>query len=495
MPPFEAFNGGFYEARSSTFSVDTAVNIYKETRQVEGSPKTTTLYGTPGLKLFASVFGGGCRGMFTQDGRTWAVIGSMLYELNTLLTTWVALGDVGTDGQPVSFSSNGISSNSVGTGSGGNQLGVVSAGGLYVLHLVTGVLTAVVLPFTGPVMLAFLDSYTLANEANSQVVWFSYQEDMTQWDGIDNFIRFGTSDTIVGIAVSRDRIWAFGSKTTTLFYDSGDTDTPFLPYPGSATQVGLVSPWALTLYADTFFWLATTEHGLRRIVMANDPLAQPISIPPIEQHIADCPSLADVYAMAYEQEGHVFIIFVLPSSPDPTNAFVYDATEKAWHTRAGWDSINGQYVRWRAKGSTTTNGLVLVGDYSSGDTYTLDLNTYTDNGAIIRRERTAPYLSAEAQWLFLEQVELGTQPGIGLVLGQGSDPMATLEISRDSAHTFVNAGNAPLGRIGAYTDRAVWRRLGRARADRLVIRVTQTDPVPCAWTGAWLRTTNGSGEL
>jgi hypothetical protein len=86
-------------------------------------------------------------------------------------------------------------------------------------------------------------------------------------------------------------------------------------------------------------------------------------------------------------------------------------------------------------------------------------------------------------------------PGAGLVLGQGSDPQATLEISRDSAHTFVNAGNAPLGKLGEYQDRAIWRRLGRARADRLVIRVTQTDPVPCAWTGAWLRTTNGTGEL
>jgi hypothetical protein len=487
-PPFENFNGGFYEARSSTFSVDTAVNVYKETRQVEGSPKQTTLYGTPGLKLLASVDGstGGCRGMFTQDGRTWAVIGIFLVELHLATTTWVTLGQVVNDGQSVSFTSN---------GDAGNQLGVVSGGYLTVLHLVTGVLTHVVLPFPNPVQLAFLDGYTLCNQRDTPVIWFSALEDMTSWDGIDFVTRSGTSDDIVGIAVSRDRIWAFGSKTTTLFYDSGDTDTPFLPYPGSATQVGLVSPWALTVYADTFFWLATTDHGLRRIVMATDPLAQPISIPPIEQHIADCPTVADVTAIAYEQEGHVFIIFTLPSSPDPTNAFAYDATEKSWHTRAGWDSVTGQYTRWRAKGSTTTNGLVIVGDYANGNTYTLNLDTYTDNGAVIRRERTAPYLSAEAQWLFLEQVELGTQPGIGLVLGQGRDPMATLEISRDSAHTFVNAGNAPLGRIGDYADRAVWRRLGRARADRLVIRVTQTDPVRCAWTGAWLRTTNGSGEL
>jgi hypothetical protein len=484
MPAFEAFNGGFYEARSSTFSVDTAVNIYKETRQAEGSPKTTTLYGTPGLKLFDAVDpsgGGGCRGMFTQDGRTWAVIGPILYEL--INRQWSPVGNVGFDNLPVSFTSN---------GDAGDQLGIVSAGRLTVLHLITRVLTFVVLPFP--------DGYALCNQQDTPLFWFSALEDMTSWDALDFVTRSGTSDDIVGIAVSRDRIWAFGSKTTTLFYDSGDTDTPFVPYPGSATQIGLVNPWVLATYADTFFWLATTDHGLQRIVMATDPLAQPISTPPIEQIVGNCPTVVDAYTITYEQDGHVFIIFVLPSSPETPNAVAYDATEKTWHMRAGWDAAAGQYVRWRAKGCTTTNlpqgQLVLVGDYASWDTYTLDLKTYTDNGAIIRRERTAPYLSAEAQWLFLDQVELGTQPGIGLITGQGSNPVvATLEISRDSAHTFVNAGNASLGPLGDYGDRAIWRRLGRARGDRLVIRVTQTDPVPCAWTGAWLRTTNGTGQL
>jgi hypothetical protein len=484
---FSAFNGGFYEARSSTFSVDTAVNVYKETRQVEGSPKTTTLYGTPGLKLFAQVATNRCRGWFTQDQRTWTVIGAVLYEVHVhvagpLTTPICAIPD---DGQPVSFTSNGLA---------GNQLGVAGGGVITVLNLVTNVATTAVLPFTGPVQLAFLDGYTLVNQANAPIFWFSALEDMTSWDAVDFVTRSGTSDNLVGIAVSRDRIWTFGSATTTLFYDSGDTDTPFLPYPGSASQIGLVSPWAWGLYADTFFWIGETAHSTRRIVIATDPLAQAISTPPIDTQLGDCPTLQDAFTLVYQQDGHLFIVFILPSSPHAIQAYAYDYWEKTWHARAGWDSINGVYTRWRAAGSTTTKGVVLVGDYANGNIYTLDLQTYTDNGAVIRRERTAPYLSAENQLLFLDQVELGVAPGAGLVLGQGSDPQATLEISRDGAHTFVNAGNAPLGKLGDFHDRAIWRRCGSARADRLVIRITQTDPVPCAWTGAWLRVEPGTGQ-
>lgn len=486
MAFLKSFVGGFYTARSTTVAVDQAINVYSETREVEGSPKQVTLYGTPGLKLFATVSQHGNRGWFTQDDRTWTVVGDQLYEVNIAVQVATAITTIPDDGLPVSFASN---------GKAGDQLGVVGGGRITVVDLVTNIATVPVLPFSGPVMLAFLDGYGLINQAESPVVWFSALEDFETWDGLDFFTRSGTSDNLVGIGVSRDRVWAFGSKTTTLFYDSGDTDTPFLPYPGTAMQVGLVSPWLLGLYNDTWFWVAQIAKGQRSVVMATDPQAQPISTPPIATQLSACATLDDAYLLVYEQNEHPFITVVMPSSAEDVQAYSYDVREKVWHARAGWDSTTGRYTRWRARGTTSTQGLVCVGDYASGDLYTLDLETYDDNGAVLVRERTAPYLSTENQWLFLDQFELGMQPGVGLSSGQGSDPVATLEISRDGAHTWVSAGSAALGAIGQYLDRAIWRRLGRARADRLVIRVRQTDPVPCVWTGAWLRTSPGNGQL
>ncbi len=54
---------------------------------------------------------------------------------------------------------------------------------------------------------------------------------------------------------------------------------------------------------------------------------------------------------------------------------------------------------------------------------------------------------------------------------------------------------AALGKIGVYTQRTIWRNLGRMRADLGVVRVIQTAAVKCAWGGLALTTENGSGQL
>jgi len=486
MPAFDAFVGGTYQALSPIIAAETAVNVFAESRTVGGSAKQSTLYGTPGLLADGTVPQTGARGFFEQDGRGWFVVGSELYE-RTAPGIYVGRGYVGDDGLPVSFVSN---------GKGGDQLGIASAGQIYVLNLNTNVLTAAVLPFAGVVMLAFIDGYTLALQADSPIVWYSALENMLSWDSLDFFARSGTSDNLVGIAVSKDRVWCLGSKTTTLFYNSGDTDTPFLPYPGTVMQVGLVSPWLLGVYADRLVWVSTSSKGVRRVVMAMDAQAEPVSTPPIDLFLGNCTTLDDAELLIYEQDSHVFVCITCPSSPDAIKTYCFDLKENLWHSRAGWDSALGVYTRWRARGSMSQNGQIIVGDYNTGTIYRLDLDTYTDNGAVLRRERACPYLSKDNQWIFVDAFELGIQAGSGLSSGQGVNPVANLEISRDGAQTWVNAGARPLGAMGRYLDRCIWNRLGRSRADRMVFRVSQTDPVKCVWgPTVWVRFTLGTGQL
>jgi hypothetical protein len=485
MAFFAPFVGAFYQALSPTFAADTAVNVYTETREVPGSAKQTVLYGTPGLVLDGTVATEECRGWFTQDGRTWVVVGDVLYEREGV-GVYTSRGTIPDDEKPVSFASN---------GQGGEQLGIVGGGELNVLNLQTNVLTTATLPFTGPVMITFLDGYGLILQDDSPIVWFTALEDFTTIDALDFFARSGTSDNLVGIAVARDRVWCLGSKTTTLFYDSGDADTPFIPYPGTAMQTGLVSPYLLGLYSDVLYWVAESARGERRVVRATEPSAEELSTPPVELFLSRCSTLSDASLLIYEQEGHPFVIVTCPSSPDDIQTYAYDVREQMWHARAGWNSTMGRNLRWRAAGSTSADGQVFVGDYENGNLYTLDLTAYTDNGEVIRRERATPYLDTENQFVFVDQFELGMQAGVGLSSGQGQTPTATLEISRDGAQTWVNAGDAGLGAMGGYSARAIWRRLGRSRGDRLVFRVTQTDPVKTAWIGAWLRVTPGTGQL
>jgi len=488
MPIWAEFCGGSYQALSPTIAAETAVNVFVETRQIAGSPKQSTLYGTPGLDSDSVVATLATRGRFTEDGRTWTVVGNVGYE-RTSSGTYVPFGTITNDGFPVSFGSN---------GEGGDQIWIVGGGELKVLGRLTNVLSAaIMLPFIGPVQTTFIDGYALINQINSPIVWFSALEDATSWDALDFFARSWTSDNLVGIIVSRDRINFMGTKTSTQFYDSGDVNTPFLPYPGTTIQYGLVNPWAFAIYQDTVYSIAESARGQRMVIASQGSAVQRISTPPIDLFLWRCTSLADAEVGVYEQAGHIHVVMTCPSAISDLKTYAFDVKENLWHARASLDPVSGRYLPWRVRNSfTVINGDVLCGDATTGDCYILDLATYTENGNVLKRERTAPYLGSENQWLFLDQFELGTQAGVGLSTGQGSAPVASLEISRDAAQTWVSAGFAALGAIGAYGARAIWRRLGRARSDRLVLRVTQTDPVPCVWgPGAWLTTTQGTGQL
>ena len=189
------------------------------------------------------------------------------------------------------------------------------------------------------------------------------------------------------------------------------------------------------------------------------------------------------------------------------STYGYDVTESklrqgpVWHARAGINAQTQDYIRWRARGSTASSQVVLVGDYATGAVYTLDLTTYQDNGVTLPRDRTAPFLSAENQWIFLDQVELGTQAGSAPLQGGGTpatvlDPKVELLVSRDGGQTFASAGFGRIGKTGEYLTRCKWQRLGRFRQDRMVLRTRQTDPSPCVWgPGVWLTTTSATGQL
>lgn len=108
----------------------------------------------------------------------------------------------------------------------------------------------------------------------------------------------------------------------------------------------------------------------------------------------------------------------------------------------------------------------------------------------IRRLRQVPHVSDEQTWLFYSQFQLDLEAGRGLVTGQGIDPQVMLQWSDDGGHTWSSEHWVSAGRLGAYTWRAVWRRLGRSR-DR-VLRVVISDPIKVTWVDAFLQVQKGT---
>ncbi len=174
--------------------------------------------------------------------------------------------------------------------------------------------------------------------------------------------------------------------------------------------------------------------------------------------------------------------------------WVFDAVENQWHQRMSYDEDTDTFIRWKVRGCASVGSRIFAGDYATGDLYALDMDTFTDDGDRIKRERAAPYLSGENQILALDQVEVGIQAGVGNA--DDFDPQISFSLSKDSGVTFNTPIDTSMGVAGKPNARARWRRRGQGRADRLVAKVTSTAKVRHVWgPGLWIRSTSGTGEM
>jgi hypothetical protein len=354
-------------------------------------------------------------------------------------------------------------------------------------------------------MVGYMDGYFLLNEKDTPKIWFSNLFNGLTWSATDFFTRSSTSDNVTGFAVNNRRVYVIGSKSTEIFQNSGDPTTPFIPYPGTVINEGSRGYANIASIADTVFWIGSSlEYGYSQIFAVSGLQPKLISTPPISASIGgNADSAAE--ALAYSQGGHDFVCWTFPFIK---TTWCYDLTEEAWHARAKVvESPPGVYTQsiWPARGCCTWLPIlgepfarVIVGHWFDGVFADLSLDTYTEPASAttgdiypIFRQRVAPYLSAENQWLFLQQMELGINAQAGAL----PSPDVQLRLSGDNGTSFGPPMPASaLAQDGQAV--AQWFQLGRYRADRLVIAVQSQVDRPTVWgPGLFLRATPGTGQL
>jgi hypothetical protein len=195
--------------------------------------------------------------------------------------------------------------------------------------------------------------------------------------------------------------------------------------------------------------------------------------------------MSDAIAYTYQQDGHAFYVLVFPSA---NTTWVYDVSTQAWHERAGF--TNGAFTRHRSNCQMSFNNKIIVGDFESGNIYSFDLEVYADNGQIqkwLRTWRALPTGQNNLKRTAQHSLQLDCESGVGLNLGQGSDPEVMLRWSDDGGHTWSNEHWATIGKIGQFYRRVFWRRLGMTLKLRdRVYELSMTDPVKIAIVGAEL---------
>jgi len=496
--------GSSYVTRSVNAADNRMVNLFPEVIP-EGGKEPGFLNRAPGLNFLQTIGTGPIRGLWVAKISTsvfYVVSGVEVYKLSSTTGTPTLIGTVSGTG-PVSIADNGA------------QIFFACNGPSFIYNINTGVFGPITDPdFPGAVTVGFLDGYFVFNEPNSQKIWVTALLDGYDINALDFASAEGSPDGLVAVNVDHREAWLFGSDSVEVWYDAGLADFPLTRIQGAFNELGCAAAFSVAKLDNTLFWLGTDARGQGIVYKANGYNGQRVSTHAVEWQIQQYGNISDAIAYTYQQDGHSFYVLTFPSA---NATWVYDAATQAWHERAGWD--NGSFTRHRSNCQCNFVGNIIVGDYQNGNIYTLDLDTYADNGQIQRwlrswralptgtntLKRTAQHslqLDAQAGALLTpitEYVYLTTEDGFRLITESYDNlvdettrsvnppPQFMLRWSDDGGHTWSNEHWAQGGAVGAYGTRIFWRRLGMTLKLRdRVYELSGTDPIQIAIMGAEL---------
>ncbi len=469
--------GPSYVAPSITQNTEECINWYveKDPTKADGQRGQYSLYPTPGTILKAQPASGEVRGMRAVQGGTMllAIIGNTLYSLDSGFVATVR-GALTTTSGLVQITDNGLAAYFC---DGPNRYSFTYAGNVF----------AVIAPtdgaFVGGTGADIVDGFIIYAQPSSQN-WGATGLNVITSPALSVGKKDGAPDNLVRLIVNNREVFLLGEYTSEVWVDVGTFPFPFSRIPGTSTQHGCAAPNSVSRLGNAFAYVSQDLRGQGIIVVMNGYAPQEISTHAVTNSIAN-QTITDAVAFTYQMAGHEFYVVTFPTI-DIT--WVYDAANQLWHKWL-WVDLFNVYHRTRANCQALFQGLVLVGDWENGSIYALDNQTYTDNGGTIRRLRRSPHVVSDFNQQFFDRLQIQFQPGVGLTLGQGSDPQAMLRWSNDGGSTWSNEHWRSIGKIGKYRDRVIWRRLGSAR-DR-VFEVVVSDPVKAVIVSGELVATSG----
>jgi len=303
-------------------------------------------------------------------------------------------------------------------------------------------------------------------------------------------LKDSSSDNLITLQENNREAWLIGERSSEVWVNQGGTNFAFARIPGVGPQIGCAAQHSITRAGQSLIWLGRNEQGENFVVMQEGYGWKRVSTHGVEHAISGYPQVSDAIGFAYEEEGHLFYVLTFPTA-DAT--WCLDLTTMlaagpgvAWHQRAAWDSVAGQYHRFRGNCFMNFADVRMVGDYSSGQIHQMSRSIYTDAGNVLRCARRTPHVwnVDKRSRLFFSQVQVEFTPGVGLQTGQGSNPLAMLRWSDDGGFTWSSEHWIGIGLAGITKNRAIWRLLGSAR-DR-VWELCYSDPTARDIIGATL---------
>ena len=457
--------------RSVNVSRERRVNLFCEVRE---SPDKAQLvfYGAPGKVQFCDLGDMPNRGMWAFGSYMYVVHLGTLYQIDS---TGVATnrGTLSTTTGKVSMADN------------GTQLMIVDGTKGYIFNSSSNAFAVIASGFfSNPTTCWWQDGYFHASFTNSGRFQISASYDGTTWDALDFANAEASPDSLVAGISQASQVTLFGDSTTEFWSNTGAQDFPYSRVQGSTIEWGLAARWSVARFKDGLAFLAKNKLGEVQVVLLMGYQVQVMSTTDHSAAINAYSAISDASAFSYIKGGHSFYQINFPTAGV---SWVFDGLTGIWsELQSGSDGArdSGELgVQYRSK--------TYVSDYSTGKIYTLDLDTYTDNGSTIVRELASRHVFSEQQ-LHVFRLWLDIETGVGNADAPGDDPQVMLTVSKDGGHTWGTERLMNMGKTGEYTRRCYVTRLGRAYDWTFKFRIS--DPVKCVILGAWLDTESNAED-
>jgi hypothetical protein len=323
-----------------------------------------------------------------------------------------------------------------------------------------GQITDVDFTARGASQVEFVDNYLLFLEPDSGRFFGADLGSATSFDTLNFATAEASPDEVLGMKADHRQLVLFGEESIEIWENTGVSGFPFERVINGFVEIGCFNGFSIAKVDNSVMWLAN-DYTVRRL---DGVTPVRISHHGVEASIQNA-TISTANAFSYSQGGHLFYVL---SFNEVT--WVYDATTQKWHERQTYG-----YDNWNAGSHASAFGLELVGNVQNSAVGSLRKDLFTEWEGTQRSHWCYQPIYAENRRAFHDRLEIVCKTGVGITVGQGSDPEIMCDYSDDGGITWTSLPNKKLGPLGQYRKRVEWRALGSA--EQRVYRAAVSDPV------------------
>jgi len=307
------------------------------------------------------------------------------------------------------------------------------------------------------ISVVFLEGYFLFAIADGR--FFASQLNSTDINALSFATAEARPDGLKRVIVRGNIAYAMGETTIEPWKNVGTSPFPLQRSP-TVLQIGLLATSAAAGFEDT--WNAPTffVSSDKRAMALDGYTTAPVSTPDVERFLS-ASTVSTIEASAFVWKGRSFI-----AVSSDAGTWIYDIPAKSWHER-----VSAGSARWRAKGSTYSNGRWVFGDTLSGDLLVMS-DTLTENGAAMSGLiQSGPMKDFPAQIDASLDVDV-TEADITLLIDWSRDGGKTWSVAIE--RSLANADKWPVGVAN----------LGPSSHHGLIVRFRWEGPADFSFMGA-----------